>query len=114
MTDETAALIDRVHALLEAPLETTPRSRARIEHMLTEGYARALEIEAERLRIERQITQLAGVLEDGPDEHRVLELATLARRRSRADGDLAHLRRALGTLRERLAAAAPASPCTTA
>jgi hypothetical protein len=112
MTDETAALIDRLRRLLDSPLESTPNGRARVEHVLTEGYARALELEASRRRIEKQIDELSGVLEDGADERRVMELATLARRRSLAHDEITHLRGTLGALRDRLSAAGSASPCT--
>ncbi|MFN2471852.1 MAG: hypothetical protein ABR583_12880 [Gaiellaceae bacterium] len=106
MGDEITALLGRVHSLLDAPLDGTPTARASIEHTLTEGYALALGLEAERLRLEQRIAELSETVEE--DETRVSELAALARRRSSTDGDLSRLRSALGTLRERLAAASSA------
>jgi hypothetical protein len=105
MPDETGAFIDRVQALLGVP----PADRAAIEDVLTEGYAQALALEAERRRLERRIAELAG---DAGD--RVFELVELAGRRTRADGDLFRLRDVLLALREHLAAAPAAQPSSAA
>jgi hypothetical protein len=106
MPDETRVLIDRVHALLGVRAV----DRAAVEDTLTEGYARALALEAERLRLERRIAELAGGLTGDDDADRVSELAELAGRRTRADGDLSRLREILRVLREHLAAAPRAQP----
>jgi ABC-type phosphate transport system auxiliary subunit len=76
-------------------------SLARIEHTLTAGYARALELEAERLRLERRIARVAAELADGPHDLRAAELASLAQRASSAGEDLAELRRMLASLKLR-------------
>ena len=102
MADETRTLIERVHGLLAIP----PRNRVSIEEALTEGYARALALEAERRRLEARIAELAESLSSPAGAERVSELAELAGRRSRADVDLSRLRDALGSLRRHLAAAA--------
>ena len=60
LTQEIAALYDDIRALLDEPAsEEGPRFRARLEHTLTDGYARALELEAESKRIERRVAALA-------------------------------------------------------
>jgi hypothetical protein len=83
-------------------LSATPAPRLdRVERTLTDGYACALEIEAERLRLQRQLEQRAVALgrRSGPP---VEEVAGLARGVVRACEELAELRAAL----ERLAAVA--------
>jgi hypothetical protein len=99
--DETGALIDRVQSLLGG----SPSNRRAIEDTLTEGYARALALDAESRRLERRISELAGLA----DGDRVTELAELVGRRTRADVELAHLRDVLLALRGHLAAAPVAS-----
>ena len=108
MPDDTTALIDRVRRLLEAPLDGSPRSRARIEYTLTEGYARALMLEAERRRLEQRIAELTTVLDRDAVDDELSELAILAQRRTRADGEISRLRAILSMLRDRLTAAAAA------
>jgi hypothetical protein len=77
-----------------------------MEHTLTDGYARALELEAERLRLERRIGELAHRLE-GPEQ--AGELRELAARLRSADDDLASLRDALVPLQQRVDAARAAA-----
>lgn len=100
--DETSVLLDRIRALAEEPVRG-PRASllARIERTLTDGYAQALALEAERLRLERRIGEVAAALEEGDREGKARELSALARRLSTADGDLSHLRRLLSSLRLR-------------
>ena len=52
MDEQLATLTHEIEELLEAPI--TP-STERIEDTLTTGYARALELEARRARLERRI-----------------------------------------------------------
>ena len=75
----------------------------RLEETLTAGYARALALEAESLRLGRRMGEIARVLDD--DRAAADELATLARRRSAAERRLARLRGQLESLRERMSAA---------
>jgi hypothetical protein len=93
---------DDISTLLEAPSsgEEAP-SLDHIEHTLTEGYARALQLEAERWRIERQIADVAARLGDEVTDEDASELAQLGRRLSTADGDLDKLRALLVALRTR-------------
>jgi hypothetical protein len=74
-----------------------------VERTLTDGYAHALELEAERWRIERRFAELARLIGDENTPDRAAELASLSQRLSRADRDLAELRRRLATLRRHAA-----------
>ena len=102
-TDHIDRLVDELRTLLTAPPGTVERSRARIEDALTAGYAQALALEAERWRLERRLTELAAGLADGDDGRAAQEMARLARRMSRAEGDLTSLRELLASVRERAA-----------
>lgn len=74
---------------------------ARIEDTLTEGYARALALEAERLRIERRLGEVAREAGGRRPASLSDELSTLAARLTSADGELAKLRGLLGVLHDR-------------
>ena len=93
MDERLATLTLEIEALLGA--STTP-SAERLEDTLTTGYARALELEARRARLERRIGEEAAA-----DEPSVPELSALAKERSRADGELERLRALLTRLRRR-------------
>ena len=102
MTQETATLYEDIHALLqEAPGAEQGAFLARLEHTLTDGYARALALEAERVRLERRMGELTDGLRDDPADAPTDELATVARRLSDADTELTRLRRTLARLRAR-------------
>lgn len=94
-------LFDKIDALLAEPVAAGQPDLARIENTLTEGYARALALEAERWRLERRIGEVAAKLAQGDRERRTNELAALAARISSTDGDLSVLRGRLSTLRQR-------------
>ncbi len=92
---------DEIRNLLDAPPtgEDAP-SLHDIEHTLTAGYASALALDAERWRLERQISEVAAKLGDESSvEHS--EIASLGKRLSVADGDLTLLRGLLSSLRTR-------------
>jgi hypothetical protein len=89
------ALLDRIEELIDAPAAPDE-----VERTLTDGYAEALSLEAERWRIHRRIGEAAAQLEDG-DAERVRELSRLARRLAKTDGELARLRDRLAELRSR-------------
>ena len=76
----------------------------RVEHALTTGYMRALELEAERLRLARRLGELAAVEEPVGDAH-VRELASLSQRLAEAARELAQLRSLLEPLRRRASSA---------
>jgi hypothetical protein len=99
---DLAPLLERISRLLKnrsadpgKPLVTE------MEDTLTDGYARALQLEAERLRLERRIGELARSV-DGPEE--ADELKALAGRLRDVDVELEGLRNRLGLLQKRLAA----------
>ncbi|MGZ8695649.1 MAG: hypothetical protein ACXWYS_09445 [Gaiellaceae bacterium] len=98
MAGETTMLIQRVREH-----EASNGDRAATENLLTEGYARALALEAESRRLQTRIGTLAAGLDEVGDTA-ALEIAALARRRAEADGELARLRAALAQLRRELAA----------
>jgi hypothetical protein len=95
-------MLERIEQLLNAPASGADApTLARMEDTLTEGYAEALALEAERWRLERRLGEVARTIE-GPDVSSFAEeLTVLAKRLVRADGELAHLRTLLGTLHER-------------
>jgi hypothetical protein len=104
VNDAQAAIHDEIVSLLAAP-ERGAKSPtlARLEDTLTVGYARALELEAERWRLERRMGNVTSGLGEA-DGHGADELAALAERASRADGDLRRLRRLLASLHSRASA----------
>jgi hypothetical protein len=106
VTEAAATIVEEIASLLAEPEPGTTRpSLASIEYTLTSGYARALELEAERWRLDRRIgevtSQLAATDGGGGDAE---ELAVLAERATRADGELRHLRGLLEALRSRASA----------
>lgn len=91
MGDDISILFDRIRLLLNG--EETPASEPKeVELTLTDGYARALALDGERLRTEGRIRELAG-----SDEH-VGEVRLLKARLVLLEEELAQLRRLLGTL----------------
>lgn len=86
-------------AEIRALLAGSRRDLARIERTLTDGYARALSLEAERWRLERRLGSLAATLEGGDAAGKTKELSALARRIEVHDGALKQLRGLLGELR---------------
>jgi hypothetical protein len=100
--------VNPIFAQIEAVLDdVTPRALDELEDTLTSGYAAALALEAERWRIERRISELAGEFGGDADFelHRAEEIVALARRLTSADADLIRLREQLESLRERADAA---------
>jgi hypothetical protein len=96
---------DTMFEQIEELLASERPTLARMEDTLTEGYAQALALEAERWRLERRIGEVAR--EGGSDAGD--ELRTLGSRLTRADGELTKLRTLLGTLHERARSARKAS-----
>ncbi len=84
---------EQIEELLSADAPTL----ARMEDTLTEGYARALALEAERWRLERRIGEVAREGRTDIGE----ELKSLGTRLTYADGELTKLRSLLGSLHER-------------
>jgi hypothetical protein len=94
-------LLAEISALLAASeAEDDP---ARLERTLTDGYARALWLEADHRRLERRIGSLAA---SGQGDAERQELASLLGLAKRQEGDLGTLRHQLGLLRRRHSSAA--------
>jgi hypothetical protein len=93
---------DEIRTLLDAPAggDDAP-SLGDIEDTLTAGYASALALEAERMRLERRITEVAASLGNDSNAGRHSELAELGQQLSAANGDLTQLRDLLSSLRSR-------------
>jgi bacterioferritin (cytochrome b1) len=97
--DDLPLLYERIRAHLDARPDCFPADIAELEHTLTDGYARALALEGDRARAERQIADLAGRVDDPVSMN---ELRALADRRTEADADLQRLRALLELLRQRV------------
>jgi len=99
-------VIERIQALLATPTDGRGApSRDYIESTLTEGYAEALALDGERLRLGRRLEQVTMRLAHGK-ETRTDELSKLVARLDEAEDDLATLRELLAALRRRVAKAA--------
>jgi uncharacterized protein YicC (UPF0701 family) len=82
-----------------------------IESTLTDGYAEALVLEAERSRLERRLGEVARDAGEVSAHSVAAELAQLSERLDAADEDIARLRsllRSLQSVRRRRRAATPA------
>jgi hypothetical protein len=116
VTEAAATIVDEIASLLAEPEPGTARpSLASIEYTLTSGYARALELEAERWRLDRRIGEVTSLLaaSDGDGDAGAEELAALTARASTADGELRHLRGLLEALRSRASALRAAGAAVT-
>ena len=100
------ALCDELESLVTAPPQRGGAARARFERTLTDGYAQALTLEGERMKLERRIGQVASEVSVERRGAKTEELADLSRRLRRASSDLAHLRELLAAARRHVSAAA--------
>jgi hypothetical protein len=99
-------VLDDIRMLLAAP-DTGAKAPtlAELDETLTTGYATALQLEAERWRLERRAQEVTAQIASGDGGGGgVVELASLTDRIATADEDLLALRRALGDLRARASA----------
>jgi hypothetical protein len=97
-------VIDEINELLATPRpEEAKPFLERLDATLTAGYAQALQLEAERWRLERKLGEVAARLADEGTQPPVDELLTLARRLTAANEGLTSLRALLTSLRERRA-----------
>lgn len=99
MFDRPPAVLTEIRSLLDTPAEAGRPSRAVVEDMLTTGYAYALDLEAQRLRIERRLREVVRSTEQSSARARADEALELARLLADADQDLAGLRAMLSSLR---------------
>jgi hypothetical protein len=65
--DDHLDLVQRIRALLDASAQGAGVPRNEVEPTLTEGYARALELEAKCLRFEQHIDRLTRAVAEGRD-----------------------------------------------
>ncbi|HKU55680.1 MAG TPA: hypothetical protein VJP41_01515 [Gaiellaceae bacterium] len=95
-------LRDEIAELLRMPEDGAGApSLDTVETTLTDGYAEALALEAERLRIERRLGEVARDAGDVTAHSVAAELAELSGRLETADGELARLRSLLHNLQAR-------------
>lgn len=99
-------LLEKINALISAPT----RDLETIERTLTDGYAHALSLEAEKWRLEKRIGEVAQSLQRGDTAKKVRELVTLAQRVEGSVGDLTELRSQLADLRRHLDAVRVGTP----
>ena len=100
--EDNSQLLEEIKELIEAPAPAQPDGYLeKLEHTLTDGYATALALEAERWRLERKIGDVARKLGDPSSELGPQDLASLAKKMSAADSRLTHLRGMLSSLRDR-------------
>ena len=90
-----ADLFDRIHGLTRRDTGDLEQ----IERTLTDGYAHALNLEAENVRLGRRIAEVTQGLQRGDTIRKARELSSLARRLDGNTGDLERLRAALAALR---------------
>ncbi|MBD0290483.1 MAG: hypothetical protein ICV74_04435, partial [Thermoleophilia bacterium] len=95
---ELSALVEQIAALVDAD-DPTQLSRETVERTLTDGYAYALTLEGESLRIEREIAVSVEGIKRGDSP---AGLAGLAERLAANERDLTRLRRVLRMLHRRL------------
>ena len=88
-------LIDRIAALIAG----SERDLDSIERTLTDGYAHALSLEAERQRLERRLAQMAQDAHRGDLHTKTRELSQLAARLDGNSNELQALRNRLVDLR---------------
>ena len=98
-------LLERIQALTDAMAEGAALPRSEMEPTVTDGYARALELDAECLRIEGQIDALTEASVQGHGVPRG-ELSTLLKRYQEATRQSAELRALLAPLRKVVSRAA--------
>jgi hypothetical protein len=96
---EKTRMTTELHAKISALIDTPTRDLDTIERTLTDGYAHALILEAEKTRLERRIGEVAQGLQRGDTGQKVRELSALAKRVDVSIGDLAELRSMLADLR---------------
>lgn len=101
-----ATLCNQLDALIAAPPAGDRGDQARVEKTLTTGYASAMKLEAERLRLERKIGEVAAQVSVKNRGAKTEELAELSLRLSEASSELEHLRELLAAARRRVTAAA--------
>ena len=91
------AVLTEIRSLLDVPEGTAAPSRAEVEHTLTSGYAYALALEGESLRLESRLRTLLRTGDSG--KAAADEVAELTSRLAHTDQELAGVRALLSSLR---------------
>jgi hypothetical protein len=95
-------VIDDILELLSSPRRAASKPfLERVDTTLTDGYAHALQLEAERRRIEVRISEVVAGLSNKTSHRREPELIALSERLLTANADIASLRTLLASLRDR-------------
>ena len=105
MATDHLDLVQRIRALLDASAQGAGFPRNKVEPTLTEGYARALELEATCLRLQRHIERLTRAVAEGRDIPSG-EFSVLLKRLHDTEQLMQDLRALLVPLRELVAKAA--------
>jgi hypothetical protein len=94
---ELAPILAEIDVLILAvPLEVD-----RLERTLTDGYAHALALEAEKWRLEKRLDLVAHGIDEGDTIGKTRELTLLTKDLDRNASELAGLRKTLANLRRR-------------
>ncbi len=100
MLDDFPGLLARIRHLVDGLVDDPPeRLLERMEHTLTDGYAHALALEGQSMRIERQIGATLSSAKNWADAD---ELGPLVERRSATEHELRGLRELLDALKQRV------------
>jgi hypothetical protein len=100
---------DTLLAEIRAQLAASRPDLAKLERTLTDGYAEALSLEAERLRLLRRLGSLAATLEGDDVAGKTKELSSLARQIEEHGAVLTELRGLLEALRKEYSLGASAA-----
>ena len=93
--DPIPAVLTEIRSLLDLPAGAELPPRASLEHTLTNGYAYALGLERERLRLERRLRTLLR-----SSEALAGEMSELSSQLAAAERELTDVRAMLSELRE--------------
>ena len=105
MAEDVDLLLERIRALLDAIAQGAGLPRNEVEPTLTDGYALALQLDAECLRLEHRINKVMQELADGHDVP-AGKLSGLLHRLRETEQRSVELRAVLAPLRELVAKAA--------
>ena len=105
MAEDVELLLERIRALLDAISQGAGLPRNEVEPTLTDGYALALQLDAECLRLEHRIDKVTQKVADGQDVPPG-KLSGLLRRLRETEQRSVDLRAVLAPLRELVARAA--------
>ena len=96
LDDRRPAVLTEIRSLLDLPADAKLPPRATLEHTLTSGYAYALVLEQERVRLERRLRALLR----SADEAKPGEMSAVTGQLADAERELAAVRALLAEFRE--------------